>query len=264
MNLLDLIRRPHAFFEALQRLPPVPWRYAWLPAVAGLAGGVSGVLLSRAILESQARSLPGLPVGVLYGLTIILSVVVSLVTWLALWGMGQLGAGREGRSGEVYAASFLAPLLWSLALAALALLLPPQVNVAAPNLSGLTGQELFAAVQKYSSAVTAQYALSPVVRFSGVMNYAIYLVQFWLAYIGFRVMIEAAGKPGGVQTDSGQTDSPQSAVVQTPAAQAGAARNTPAARAWRGVLYPGALFLLLGAAALLVSSAAAGLLGGLA
>ena len=259
MNLLDLIRRPHAFFGALQHLPPVPWRYAWLPAVAGLAGGVSGALLSRAILESQARSLPGLPVGVLYGLTTILSVAVSLVTWLALWGMGQLGAGREGRSGEVYAASFLAPLLWSLVLAALALLLPPQVNVAAPNLSGLTGQELIAAVQKYSSAVTAQYALSPVVRFSSVMNYAIYLVQFWLAYIGFRVMIEGAGKPGGAQTDSGRTESPQSAVVQTPAE-----RNTPAARAWRGVLYPGALFLLLGAAALLVSSAAAGLLGGLA
>ncbi len=259
MTLLDLIRRPHAFFEALQHLPPLPWRYAWLPAVAGLAGGVSGVLLSRAILESQARSLPGLPVGVLYGLTIILSVVVSLVTWLALWGMGQLGAGREGRSGEVYAASFLAPLLWSLALAALALLLPPQVNVAAPSLSGLTGQELIAAVQKYSGAVTAQYALSPVVRFSSVMNYAIYLVQFWLAYIGFRVMIEGAGKPGGVQTDSAQ-----SAAVQTPAAQTTAARNTPAARAWRGVLYPGALFLLLGAAALLITSAAAGLMGGLA
>ena len=264
MNLLDLIRRPHAFFEALQHLPPVPWRYAWVPAVAGLAGGVSGALLSRAILESQARSLPGLPLGVLYGLTIILSVVVSLVTWLALWGMGQLGAGREGRSGEVYAASFLAPLLWSLVLAALALLLPPQVNVAAPSLSGLTGQELIAAVQKYSSAVTAQYALSPVVRFSSVMNYAIYLVQFWLAYIGFRVMIEGADKLGGVQTDLGQTDSVQAAAIQTPAAQHSAARNTPAARAWRGVLYPGALFLLLGAAALLVTSAAAGLLGGLA
>ncbi len=273
MNLLDLIRRPHAFFEALQRLPPVPWRYAWLPAVAGLAGGVSGALLSRAILESQARSLPGLPLGVLYGLTIILSVVVSLVTWLALWGMGQLGAGREGRSGEVYAASFLAPLLWSLVLAALALLLPPQVNVAAPSLSGLSGQELIAAVQKYSSAVTAQYALSPVVRFSSVMNYAVYLVQFGLAYIGFRVMIEGAGKPGGAQIDSGQTDSGQTdsgqidsgqnPAHQTPAAQTPAARNTPAARAWRGVLYPGALFLLLGAAALLVSSAAAGLLGGL-
>lgn len=264
MNLLDLIRRPHAFFGALQRLPPVAWRYAWLPAVAGLAGGVSGALLSRAILESQARSLPGLPLGVLYGLSIILSVVVSLVTWLALWGMGQLGAGRSGRSGEVYAATFLAPLLWSLVLAALALLLPPQVNVAAPSLSGLTGQELIAAVQKYSSAVTAQYALSPVVRFSGVMNYAIYLVQFWLAYIGFRVMIEAAEKQGGAQSGSVQFSDAQISAAQTPVAQSAPGRNTPAARAWRGVLYPGALFLLLGAAALLITSAVASLVGGLA
>ena len=264
MNLLDLIRRPHAFFEALASLPPAPWRYAWLPAVAGLAGGVSGGLLSRAILESQARSLPGLPVGVLYGLTIILSVVVSIVTWLALWGMGQLGAGREGRSGEVYAASFLAPLLWSLVLAALALLLPPQVNVAAPNLSGLTGQELIAAVQKYSSAVTAQYALSPVVRLSGVMNYGVYVVQFWLAYIGLRVMVAGAGPTASGPTPVSQTASAQPSAAQTSAAQMAAARNTPAARAWRGVLYPGALFLLLGAAALLIGSAATTLVGGLA
>ena len=249
MNLLDLIRRPHAFFEALEHLPPVPWRYAWLPAAAGLAGGVSGALLSRAILESQARSLPGLPVGVLYGLSIILSVVVSLLTWLALWGMGQLGAGREGRSGEVYAASFLAPLLWSLVLAALALLLPPQVNVAAPSLSGLSGQELIAAVQKYSGAVTAQYAMSPVVRLSGVMNYGVYVVQFWLAYIGLRVMVAGTG---------------QTARGPVPVPQTSAARSTPAARAWRGVLYPGALFLLLGAAALLIGSAATTLVGGLA
>ena len=263
MNLLDLIRRPHAFFEALQCLPPVPWRYAWLPAVAGLAGGVSGALLSRAILESQARSLAGLPVGVLYGLTIVLSVVVSLLTWLALWGMGQLGAGREGRSGEVYAASFLAPLLWSLVLGALALLLPPQVNVVAPNLSDLTGQELMAAVQKYSSAVTAQYALSPVVRLSGVMNYGVYVVQFWLAYIGFRVMLEGAGHPVGVQTGSDRLVVVQPPAAQSSAIQSSAARDTPAARAWRGVLYPGALFVLLGAAALLITSAVAGLVGGL-
>jgi len=131
--------------------------------------------------------------------------------------------------------------------------------VAAPSLSGLMGQELIAAVQKYSSAVTAQYALSPVVRFSGVMNYAIYLVQFWLAYIGLRVMTEGAGK-----SDGAQTDPVQAATVQTPAIQTPAARNTPAARAWRGVLYPGALFLLLGVAALLIGSAAAGLMGGLA
>jgi len=66
-----------------------------------------------------------------------------------------------------------------------------------------------------------------VVRFSGVMNYAIYIVQFWLAYIGFRVMTQ------------------ESRV------------------AWKGVLYPGVLLLVLGAALLLVAGAVAGLAGGL-
>ncbi len=236
MNLLDLIRHPHAFFGDLKGLPPVPWRYAWLPALAGLAGGISGSLLSRPILDSQALSLSGVPVAFLFALTIFGSVFFSMLMWLVLWGVGQLGAGKEGRSGEVYAASFLAPLLWSVVLAVLALILPPQVNVVAPKLAGLSGPELLTAVQRYSQQVTAQYSLSPVVRLSSVMNYAIYLVQFWLAYIGFRIMTttpETAAQPG------------------------------PSARAWRGVLYPGTLFVMLGIVALLVTSAVAGLAGGL-
>ncbi|GGJ73822.1 hypothetical protein [Deinococcus aquiradiocola] len=228
MTLLELIRRPHAFYEALKTLPPVPWRYAWLPALAGLASGVSGALLSRAVLDSQAVTRSALPVAFLWGVTIFSSVFLSMLTWLVLWGMGHLGAGKDARSGEVYGTSFLAPLLWSVVLAVLALLVPPQVNVAAPNLTGLTGQAFLTAVQKYTGAVMAQYSQSPVVKFSSVMGYAIYLVQFWLAFIGLQVM------------------------------------TGDRRLAWRGVLYPGVLFLALGVAAILVSSVAATLLGGLA
>ena len=230
MTLLDLIRHPHAYFEALQQRSPRPWSLSWLPLLSGLIGGIGSVLLSREILDTQLLTTSAalgiqLPAGVIYVLTVIFSAVVSVVTWLILWGMGQLGAGREARSGEVYAASFLAPLLWALALLVLALLLPPQVNVAAPNLDGLKGEALRTATSKYTADVLAQYGTSPVVKFSNVMNYAIYVLQFWLAYIGLRVM-------------TGE-------------------RN----RAWRGVLYPGMLFLVLGAAALLIASAAASLTG---
>lgn len=232
MNLLDLIRHPYAFYEGLNQRPPAPWRLAWLPVLAGLLGGVSSVLLSRSVLDTQVLSTSAalgvqLPAGVVYGLTVVLGAVSGFVTWLILWGMGGLGTGREGRGGEVYAATFLAPLLWSLALLALALLLPPQVNVAAPDLSGLKGQALGDAVRTYTGAVTAQYAQSPVVRLGGVMNYAILVVQFWLAYIGFRV---TTGAP---------------------------------ALARRGVLYPGVLLLVLGLAGLLLLGAVAGLAGGL-
>ncbi|WP_407540201.1 hypothetical protein Q0M94_02025 [Deinococcus radiomollis] len=231
MTLLDLIRHPHVYFEALKRLPPAPWRMAWIPVLAGLIGGVGSVLLSRSILDTQLLSTSAalgiqLPGSVVYVLTVIFSAVASFVTWLILWGMGGLGAGRDARSGEVYAASFLAPLLWALALLALALLTPPQVNVAAPRLGGLTGAALKAAISTYTSAVLTQYGASPLVRFSNVMTYAIYVVQFWLAYIGLR----------------GMTDD--------------------RARAWKGVLYPGLLFLALGAAALLIADAAASV-GGL-
>ena len=230
MTLLDLIRHPHAYFEALKTLPPAPWRLAWIPVLAGVIGGVSSVLLSRAILDTQLLSTSAafgiqLPGSVVYVLTVVFSAALSFVTWLILWGMGQLGAGREARSGEVYAASFLAPLLWSVALLVLALLLPPQVSVAAPKLGGLTGDALKTAISTYTNAVLAQYGQSPLVKFSNVMSYAIYVLQFWLAYIGFQAM------------------------------------TGDRARAWKGVLYPGVLFLVLGAAALLIVSAAASLTG---
>ena len=230
MTLLDLIRHPHAYFEALKHLPPAPWRLAWIPVLAGVIGGVSSVLLSRAILDTQLLSTSAalgiqLPGSVVYVLTVVFSAVVSFVTWLILWGMGQIGAGREARSGEVYAASFLAPLLWSVALLVLALLLPPQVSVAAPKLGGLTDDALKTAISTYTNAVLAQYGQSPLVKFSNVMSYAIYVLQFWLAYIGFQAM------------------------------------TGDRVRAWKGVLYPGVLFLVLGAAALLIVSAAASLTG---
>ena len=230
MTLLDLIRHPHAYFEALKTLPPAPWRLAWIPVLAGVIGGVSSVLLSRAILDTQLLSTSAafgiqLPGSVVYVLTVVFSAALSFVTWLILWGMGQLGAGREARSGEVYAASFLAPLLWSVALLVLALLLPPQVSVAAPKLGGLTGDALKTAISTYTNAVLAQYGQSPLVKFSNVMSYAIYVLQFWLAYIGFQAM------------------------------------TGDRARAWKGVLYPGVLFLVLGVAALLIVSAAASLTG---
>ncbi|GGR24788.1 YIP1 family protein [Deinococcus ruber] len=233
MNLLDLIRSPHTYFEALKRLPPSSWRLVWLPILAGLLSGLSGALLSRSILDSQALLMYSssglrLPSSLLWSLTILLSGAASFISWLVLWGMGQLGAGKTARSGEVYGASFLAPLLWSVVLTILVLLFPPQVTVSAPDISGLQGAALRDVIQKYTLAVQTQYGQSPVVRFSTFMGYAVYLLQFWLAYIGFRTMV------------------PEDRRL-----------------AWRGVLYPAMLFLVLGAAALLVAGAVVGMAGGL-
>lgn len=236
-NLLDLIRRPHAFFEALRALPPAPWRYAWLPALSGLVGGVSQGLLSRPVLESFSLAFPGLPFALVWGATVVASMIGSLLLWLLLWGLGQLGAGKEGRSGEVYAASFLAPLLWAVVLLVLALASPPQVKVAAPDFAGLDLQARLTAFQTYALALSVQLAQWPLVRFSSVMGNAIYLVQFWLAYIGFRVM----------------TAEPD------PAASPTVSRG----RAWKGVLYPGGLLLLLGLAGVLVAGSGMALSGGL-
>jgi hypothetical protein len=249
VNLFDLIRHPHAYFEALSHLPPAPWRFAWLPALAGLVGGVSQAFLTRPVLEGFSLAFPMLPSALIWVLTILISVIGSLLLWLVLWGVGQLGAGKGGRSGEVYAVTFLAPLLWAAVLLVLALITPTQIKITTPNFAGLELTARLNAFQSYSVALTTQLAALPLVRFSGVMGYAIYVVQFWLAYIGFRVMTASR-----VAAESAPS------ISSTPSAPTPSA-PTPSGQAWKGVMYPAGLLLVLGLAGVLLAAASLSLAG---
>ena len=229
--LADLLIRPTAFFEQLRALPPSAGRYLWLVALASVVSGVSTTILARHVLGAQSSVLSGAAGGSAisplfnYGTAAFASVFVTVLLWLALWGLGALGAGPAGRAAEVYGAAFLPTLIWAVVLLPVAFFFAPQVAVAAPNLSGLSGAALQKAVQTYILQVQAASGGNPVNTVTTWLGYAVYLWQFALAFVGFRVLTGQTGK------------------------------------AWRGVLYPLALLLVLAAAAWLASKSVGSLLG---
>lgn len=188
-QLPDLITRPRSFFEALRSLPPRNGRYLWLVLLTGLVTGLYAALSQRP-LQDALSTLPGLPGGSSFALVtgVVGGVLSSLVMWLLLWGLGSLGAGREGRAGEVFGASFVPSLVISLILLPLAALFPLQVNVAPPNFSGLEGAELSAAIQRYSAELQRDLGRQPLSILGNVLTYAALAWQFYLAWLGFGVL----------------------------------------------------------------------------
>lgn len=187
-NLLDLLLRPRDFFLALREQRPSAARFLWLVALSGLISGLYSALSQRPVQEAM-HGIPGLPAGGAgFLIAVIGAVVVSLIVWLILWGLGSLGAGQEGRAGEVYGATFITSLLVCLVLLPLTALFPLHVNVPAPNFGALEGQELAKAIRQYSQALQADLGKQPLSLMGRVLTYAAMAWQFWLAYVGFSVL----------------------------------------------------------------------------
>ena len=229
--LTDLITQPGRFFTALGTLPPSPARYLWVVALTGLIGGVAATILARNTLSAQSTLLSGATGGVsispvfLYGSTVFAGLFLTALIWLLMWGLGALGAGQAGRAAEVAGATFLPSLIFSVVLLPIGALFAPELNVAAPNLSGLSGAALQRAIQAYSLKVQAVSAGQPVNAVTTYLGYAMYVWQAVLAFIGFRVLTGDQGK------------------------------------AIRGVLIPVAVFAVLGVAGVLISRSLASLTG---
>lgn len=209
--LSDVISSPARFFEALKQQPPRPARFIWLVLLASLLSAVAGVLLSRNVLSAQAINVgPQIPAVVTLGIGIVGATIVGLLSWLLLWGLGQLGAGPAGRAAEVYGASFIATLLFAIVLLPLAALFPPQINVPPLDASGLEGSAALQAIREHTQKVQAEYGRQPMGIVGTYGGYLVYLWQFAIALIGFRTLTSSAG------------------------------------RAWRGVLIPAGVFIVLG------------------
>lgn len=225
-TLTDLLTRPRNFFAALRGLPPKNSRYLWLVLVTGLISGLYAALLQHPVQEAM-QGIPGLPSGSFGLVTAVLgSLVVTLLMWLLLWGLGHLGAGKEGRAAEVFGAAFLPSLIVSLILLPITALFPLHVNVAAPNFAGLEGQALAKAMQSYQLAIQKDIGGQPLSVVGKVLGYLSMAWQFYIAWVGFSVL----------------TDDRQKAL--------------------KGVLIPLAVFLLLGGAFWLLGQAATKMLGG--
>jgi len=225
-NLSDLLTRPREFFMALRGLPPRNGRYLWLVLLTGLLTALYTLLTQRPV-QAAMEGIPGIPGGA-FSLVIggVGAVILMLLMWLLLWGLGSLGAGREGRAAEVFGAAFLPSALISLILLPLAALFPLQVNIPPPNWGALEGQELATAIQKYSGDIQRQVGRQPLAVIGNVLGYAGMAWQFYLAFIGFGVLTGDRG------------------------------------RALKGVLIPLGVFLLLGGAFWLLGRAASSMMGG--
>jgi hypothetical protein len=229
--LADLITQPTCFFTALRSLPPSPARYLWVVALTGLIGGIAATILGRNALAAQSTLLSGATGGpsisplFLYGSTVFAGLFLTAIIWLILWGLGALGAGPSGRAAEVAGATFLPSLIFSVVLLPIGALFAPELNVPAPNLSGLSGAALTKAIQTYSTQVQAASAGQPVNTITTYLGYAMYVWQAVLAFTGFQVLTGDAGK------------------------------------AWRGILIPVAVFVVLGVAGVLISRSLASLTG---
>lgn len=225
-TLTDLITRPRQFFAALLELQPNTSRYIGLVLVTGLVTGLYGALAQRAT-QGAMTGIPGVPGGAfLMATAVIGAVVVTLLMWLLLWGLGSLGAGKEGRAAEVFGAAFLPSLIVSLIMLPLTALFPVHITVPMPNFTGLEGKELSQAIQTYTQAVQAQAGKNPLSIIGNVVGYGATAWQFYLAWVGF-----------GVLTGDRQ-------------------------KALKGALIPLAVFLLLGGAFWLLGKAATGMMGG--
>ena len=187
-NLMDIITRPREFFTALKDTPPANTRYLWLVLLGGLITGLYSALSQRPVQEALA-GIPGMPGGNLnMVIAVISSLILTLIIWLLLWGLGSLGAGKEGRPAEVFAAASLPALLLTLLLLPITALFPLHVNVPAPNFAGLEGQELAQTIQRYSAALQRDVGGQPLSVIGKVLTYAGMAWQFYLAWVGFNVL----------------------------------------------------------------------------
>ncbi len=106
-------------------------------------------------------------------------------------------AGSLARAAEVYGATFLVTLvtlIWFLILLPLAALFPPQIVGVPPLPTGLEGPALADAVRERSAALSAAYNANWLARLSTWGSYAVYALQFALAYLGLPAITGERGR----------------------------------------------------------------------
>lgn len=188
-NLLDVLSKPTQFFTALKEKKPANGRFVWLVLLTGLVSGLMGYLMQRPIQEAMGQ-VPGMPTGtaMIAIFSVMGAAIATLLLWLVIWGLGLLGAGGQGRIPEVAAATFLPSLMVSLILMPIIALMPLQLDIAPANWSSLEGQELAKAMQKRQLEISQLAGKQPLSIISNVLSYGAMAWQFYLIFIGLRVM----------------------------------------------------------------------------
>lgn len=192
-----IISSPSEFGQQLARSQATVWQYWPAPVLAGLLGGLAYALVMRhglnwATEEAVRLGQPRVPLPTVISHIIngFGSFFLTALTFLSMWGLGNLGAGRtaQAKVPQIYSASFTLLIPLYLACVLVTLLTPASAwaftaPVGTTDALGLQR----AALGQTAHTLAAQ--LLVLVSFLGTLG------QFVLAYFSFRQTLEKRAVP---------------------------------------------------------------------
>ncbi|GAA5435632.1 hypothetical protein Daqu01_00745 [Deinococcus aquaticus] len=111
----EFLTGPRVFAQRLAPTDPVVWRYLGVVVLSAVLSGVAYAALVRPSVTLAAEVAGGASPLLVHVTNAIGGAFLAMFTFLLMWLLGWLGAGRPGRAAEVYGASFaLLPPLYLL------------------------------------------------------------------------------------------------------------------------------------------------------
>ncbi|MBZ9750374.1 hypothetical protein K7W42_05800 [Deinococcus sp. HMF7604] len=185
-----LLTGPRLFARTLAPTEPLAWRYLGVVGLAAVLSGVAYAALVRPAVTLAAQVAGGTAPLAVHATNALGGTFLTMFTFLLLWGLGRLGAGRAGRPAEVYGASFaLLPPLYVL-VTVLALLTP--ASAWHPTAAALAGAAEDA--RRVQQLALAGLARTPAAFLLLAVTMLGTLAQSGLAFAAFRELTGHAGR----------------------------------------------------------------------
>ncbi|WP_189063519.1 MULTISPECIES: hypothetical protein [Deinococcus] len=185
----EFLTGPRVFAQRLAPTDPVAWRYLGVAALSAVLSGVAYAALVRPSVTLAAEVAGGASPVLVHVTNAIGGAFLAMFTFLLMWLLGWLGAGRAGRAAEVYGASFaLLPPLYLL-VTVVAFLTPQAAWMPAPDALAQAGQDS-QAVQRLALAGLARTPAAFLLLAVTMLGTA---AQCALSFPAFR---ELTGRPG--------------------------------------------------------------------
>ncbi|MCD0171233.1 hypothetical protein IHN59_16520, partial [Deinococcus sp. 23YEL01] len=111
----EFLTGPRVFAQRLAPTGPVVWRYLGVTVLSAALSGVAYAALVSPAVNLAAGVAGGASPLLVHVTNAVGGAFLAMFTFLLMWLLGWLGAGRAGRAAEVYGASFaLLPPLYLL------------------------------------------------------------------------------------------------------------------------------------------------------
>ena len=186
----SILAGPRLFARSLAPTEPLAWRYLGVVALAAVLSGGAYAALVRPAVNLAAEVAGGASPLATHALNVIGGAFLSMFTFLLMWGLGLLGAGRSGRPAEVFGATFaLLPPLYVLVIV-LSFLIPDGAWRPAADALAAVGKDPNAAQRLGLAGLKTTSAAFLLL----VVTLAAPLVQSGLAFVAFRELTGRAGR----------------------------------------------------------------------